>query len=111
MRLTKVCPHPGCPELQPCTHHTPKPWAGSQRRQRINKTGWQQQTDARRILRRHHRVCHWCGRPGADQVDHVVPIAEGGADTDDNKRPIHSRPCHDEKTKTEAARARRRSTS
>lgn len=62
----------------------------------------------RRILRRDHAVCHVCRKPGADDVDHVTPHAEGGPDTDDNLAPIHRRPCHQRKTKAEAARGRAR---
>jgi 5-methylcytosine-specific restriction endonuclease McrA len=51
-------------------------------------------------------ICHVCDRPGADQVDHVVPLAEGGADEDWNLAPIHSEPCHRRKTAAEAKRAR-----
>ncbi|MCA1569325.1 MAG: HNH endonuclease [Chloroflexi bacterium] len=72
----------------------------------MGRSGWQQQADARRVLRRHGRICHVCGLGGADQVDHVIPTFEGGPDTDENKRPIHSEPCHEEKTKAEAVRAR-----
>lgn len=100
---TTVCAQPGCPNLTPCPDH-PKatgPWAGSTRRQRIGNSGWQQQRDAARILRRHRGVCHWCHKPGADQVDHVIALAHGGSDTDANKRPIHAEPCHREKTARE----------
>lgn len=39
-------------------------------------------------------VCHLCGHPGADAIDHVVPVNKGGADTDDNKAPAHhTRAC------------------
>ncbi|WP_106212495.1 HNH endonuclease [Kineococcus rhizosphaerae] len=39
-------------------------------------------------------VCHLCGRPGADEVDHVIPIARGGALLDEaNCRPAH-RSCN-----------------
>ena len=35
-------------------------------------------------------VCHICGHPGSDAVDHVVPLARGGSDTDpDNLKPAH----------------------
>ena len=104
----RVCAEPGCPNLTPCPTHTRAPWTGSRRRDRIGKTGWQIQADARRILRRHHNICHICGQPGATQVDHVVPIGEGGTDDDTNKRPIHPHPCHTNKTAAEAARARAR---
>lgn len=80
-------------------------WDNSRRRARIAKSGWQQQKDAQRILKLHHRRCHWCSKPGADEVDHVIPLAEGGADTDANKRPIH-KACHKAKTRAEAERAR-----
>lgn len=102
-----VCARPGCPELRPCPveGHEPKPWASSTRKQHV-RSGWQQQRDNKRILRRHRYICHVCGEFGAMQVDHVMPLFEGGPDTDDNKRPIHAEPCHREKTAAEAARAR-----
>lgn len=108
-RAPKICSAPRCPNLQPCPNpdHTPAPWAGSRRSERTI-SGSAQQKRAARIMRKHERVCHVCGKPMADEVDHVVPVGEGGADTDDNLRPIHSVPCHKRKTATEAARARRR---
>lgn len=110
-RAPSVCTTPGCPQLAPCPIHAPKPWAGSQRRQRIGKSGSRQQADNHRILRAHHRLCHWCGHPDADQVDHLTEIADGGPDVPANKRPIHGscphcgRRCHLEKT-IEARRRR-----
>lgn len=39
-------------------------------------------------------VCHICGHPEADAVDHVVALARGGSDTDPaNLKPAHHRPC------------------
>lgn len=52
--------------------------------------------------------CHVCGGFGADEVDHVIALEEGGPDTFDNRRPIHSKPCHVTKTAEEAARGRAR---
>ncbi len=46
-----------------------------------------------------------CGKPGADQADHVIARAEGGADDESNMAPIHKRPCHQAKSAAEAARA------
>lgn len=111
-RLPKVCADPKCGELTDggtyCPEHQPEPWAGSTRRERIGRSGSQQQAANKRTLRNHKWICHVCGKPGADEVDHVTPLAEGGTDTDDNRRPIHSTPCHQAKTQQEAARARRR---
>jgi 5-methylcytosine-specific restriction endonuclease McrA len=35
--------------------------------------------------------CYLCGEPGADTIDHVVPLANGGTMTADNERPAHFR--------------------
>lgn len=56
-------------------------------------------------------LCAECKRQGrvtlATQRDHIKPLAEGGADTDDNVQGLCA-PCHDAKSKTEAARGVRR---
>jgi 5-methylcytosine-specific restriction endonuclease McrA len=59
-------------------------------------------------MARDHGICHVCKQPGSDRVDHVIPVAEGGADDVANKAPIHQVPCHVAKTAAEAERARRR---
>lgn len=105
-RASKSCSKPGCPELQPCPTHAPKPWAGSPRSERT-LSGSAEQARAKRILRRYDEICHVCGGISADEVDHVISRGEGGPDTEANLRPIHSRPCHERKTLAEAERARR----
>lgn len=62
----------------------------------------------KRVLREHAGVCHWCGKPGGDEVDHVVNRRSGGSDDLENLRPIHKYPCHNEKTQQEAQSARRK---
>lgn len=99
--IEKVCSR--CGRIG-CTAHKPKPWVNSKRRQSV-VSGWEQQRRAKRILRRDD-TCHVCQLPGANQVDHVIPVAEGGADDEANLRPIHSIPCHANKTAEEARRAR-----
>jgi 5-methylcytosine-specific restriction enzyme A len=89
-----------------CPDHKPKPWAGSRRRERVTLSGSAEQARRKRILEQYLYCCHVCGKPGADQVDHRIPLGEGGADEDWNLAPIHSEPCHREKTAAEARRAR-----
>ncbi len=36
-------------------------------------------------------ICWLCGRPGADTVDHVIPIADGGSNDPSNLRPAHGK--------------------
>ena len=62
-----------------------------------------------RILKRDHWLCRCeeCTSTGAlkiaHEVDHIVPLAEGGRDNDDNLGAIN-RDCHKRKTAREAAR-------
>lgn len=79
-------------------------WQTSTRRQRLPKD-WP--AIRRRILRRDAYVCHVCGQPGADQVDHII---RGDDHSDTNLAAIHDNPCHRRKSSAEghAARPRRR---
>lgn len=54
------------------------------------------------ILRRDRRTCYRCGAE-ATEADHVVPIAEGGANDLSNGRAICA-PCHTEKSNEEQQR-------
>lgn len=49
----------------------------------------------KRRLARSNYLCEWCLKAGraivADVVDHIVPLAHGGPDTDDNTRNL----CND----------------
>jgi 5-methylcytosine-specific restriction protein A len=75
-------------------------------------TGWDRgaerraeftRAEKRSILRVHGRICHRCQRGGATEVDHVVPIAEGGLNDPSNGRPIHEA-CHRAKSREETRR-------
>lgn len=111
-RALKVCAHPGCTALvngTRCPEHAPKPWARSaDAPRRSNLSGSAQQARARRVITRDGTICHVCGIAGANQADHVIPVAEGGADDESNMRAIHGIPCHAEKSAAESARARSR---
>lgn len=37
-------------------------------------------------------TCAWCGREGADTVDHILPLSKGGSLLDErNWRPMHAK--------------------
>lgn len=44
----------------------------------------------RAAILQHNDTCHICGQPGADTVDHLTPIAAGGAPYD----PANLAPAH-----------------
>jgi 5-methylcytosine-specific restriction endonuclease McrA len=50
-------------------------------------------------------ICHLCGLPGADTVDHVRPGDDHGLA---NLRPAHDEPCHRRKCAQEGVQARAR---
>jgi 5-methylcytosine-specific restriction protein A len=62
--------------------------------------------DRNRIRERDCGMCQHCKAQGiarlGTQVDHVIALWAGGSDADDNKQLLCD-PCHDAKTKREAA--------
>ena len=39
-------------------------------------------------------ICHLCGHPGSDAIDHIEPLALGGPDERHNLAPAHhTNPC------------------
>lgn len=83
------------------------PWEGrssASKRYGMSGSAWQKLRLT--ILKRDGYVCYVCHLPGADEVDHIIPVGEGGARSDPaNLGAIHSEPCHEEKSKAEAQRA------
>ena len=55
-----------------------------------------------RILRRDRGICYVCHGAGAKEVDHIVPVSQGGGEEDSNLAAICSYPCHARKTSSEA---------
>lgn len=117
-RAPSRCNEPGCPEIAVlrgrCDIHQRKAWEGRSPfvdRYGMTASEWAKLKSS--ILHRDNYVCYECHIGGADTVDHIVPVAEGGARSDPaNLAAMHQEPCHDDKTKREAARgvARRRAT-
>ncbi len=108
-----VCNEPGCPDLVPtgknrCPAHAPKPWAGSTRGKATASPAWRKLRA--RILKRDGGRCYICGGPGADTVDHILSVANGGTDDPSNLASVHDRNaphCHRTKTATVDRRGRR----
>lgn len=69
---------------------------------------WRRKRD--RALRRDNYLCQPCMRAGriqpASEVDHIVGLAFGGDDNDDNLEAICT-PCHKAKTARESQAGRR----
>lgn len=53
------------------------------------RTHTRAQRAANKRILRGSDICHICGHPGSDAVDHVDPLARGGGDGAANKRPAH----------------------
>lgn len=97
-----------------CDVHQRKAWEGrSSFVDRYGMTGTEWAKLKASILARDDYVCYVCGMGGADTVDHIRNVADGGARSDpSNLAAIHDEPCHADKTKAEAraGAARRRAT-
>jgi 5-methylcytosine-specific restriction endonuclease McrA len=92
-----------------CEDHKREAWANrASSTERYGLSGSAQQALHRSVLIEAGFICYDCGLPGADVVDHIIPIHLGGARTDrSNLGAMHQDPCHDDKTKAEnAERAR-----
>ncbi|UQE75802.1 HNH endonuclease [Gordonia sp. PP30] len=64
----------------------------------------------RQAIIRDGNACTRCGADGRQVqlfCDHIIPVAEGGTDTLDNATMLCG-PCHQPKTRSEAARGRQR---
>ncbi len=79
-------------------------WAGSTRRFRL-PTNWYTEL-VPETFAVYGDICHVCGSPGADQVDHVIP---GDDHSLANRRPVHGpntpQRCHVYKSSAEGGRA------
>ena len=69
------------------------------------KRGYAGVLDRKRIRERDCGLCQQCLREGRTTVgypvDHIIPLADGGTDDDDNKETL-CQPCHDAKSAREA---------
>jgi 5-methylcytosine-specific restriction protein A len=121
LRPMKPCAAPQCRALvrgaRYCEahKHLAEAWATSKRSDKSGLTGraWRRLRD--QIMKRDGYICRCdeCRRTGtlkdAHEVDHIVPLSQGGTDAAGNLRAIN-RDCHRAKTHKEAQTARQRAT-
>lgn len=109
------CAVQGCPALVSgqarCVAHTTaadKPWGSTHQPVRIRGRKLQ---DMRRRLFARSPLCVVCLKAGLTTIatirDHIVPLAEGGADNESNEQAL-CQGCSDAKTRQESARGGRR---
>jgi len=55
----------------------------------------------RKLILHRDPVCRACERKAAEEVDHIVPLAKGGARLDARNLQGLCKPCHSTKTATE----------
>jgi 5-methylcytosine-specific restriction endonuclease McrA len=102
-----------------CPDHQRIPWAGrDDKASRYGISSGRWRTLKRRTAQRDNHTCYRCGTteaelqradPEADplELDHITPIAEGGAVEDMDNLGMICGPCHALKSAAEAARANR----
>ena len=66
-----------------------KPYARMTQRERDGRNSVEWKRTRAAVFAIHGDVCWLCGRPGADTVDHVAPLSEGGTNAMSNLRPAH----------------------
>lgn len=111
--MSRVCPTPRCPNLQPCPVHetaTQHGWRTAHGTNEHRLRGRKLQR-ARQALFAEEPLCRPCRKAGRLVVatirDHIIPIAEGGTDEPENTQPL-CQGCSDVKTRAEAERGRQR---
>ncbi len=96
-RALKVCAEPGCPALVAagttrCPEHARTPWVSSDGTRPRRITGRRLQRMRAFVYQRDGGVCWICGLSAGVtdyEVDHVVPLSEGGRDAISNLRVAH----------------------
>jgi 5-methylcytosine-specific restriction endonuclease McrA len=54
-------------------------------------TGRALQSLRKKVFSHYGDICWLCGQEGADTIDHVIMVSQGGSNTIENLRPAHGR--------------------
>jgi len=107
-RGPKVCSVGGCgrtaaPGASRCAEHLARPPGGP--RESPSARGYDRAWERLRIwFLNRNPFCAVCGAP-AEEVDHMMPLAQGGARLDQRNLQAMCKPCHSRKTATERMKA------
>lgn len=91
-----------------CPNHQKTPWQSANRNpehsaaQRGYGPDWRAVRG--QVLSRDKCICAICGKPGANEVDHIKPKSAGGTDDPSNLRAVHHA-CHHRKSSSEGGKA------
>jgi 5-methylcytosine-specific restriction protein A len=106
----RPCSHPKCPNLD-CQEHQVDAWRTHERPEVTRIRGRELQRRRARLFAR-ERWCRTCAQDGrrtlATVRDHIVPLAEGGTEDEQNIQPL-CLDCSDLKTERESRRGVQRS--
>src|SRR5262245_63219044 len=103
-----TCPNPARPGQARCTTHYRQREAERSRRRREATSGifkrkrW---LTTRKAVPARDPICRVCGTHVSEEVDHIVPLNEGGDPWDLERLQGICRPCHQAKTARENAGA------
>ena len=95
-----------------CDDHQPQPWANRPRKQDrygISSGTWR--SLKQQVARRDHTTCYVCGREADEgetyDLEHKRPISQGGSPRDLDNLGLICQPCHEIKSRAEAAEGNR----
>ena len=118
-RPARPCTHPGCGVLTRgkvprCPEHPEESWARNEYANNVKRITGPRLQKLRRQLFQREPLCVACKNAGrvslATQRDHIIPLAEGGADNEQNTQGLCA-PCHELKRQEEVKRGVARSKS
>lgn len=86
-----------------CDAHKPRPQESARARYRQGYRDPNYHRERQAALTRSKGACERCGSPGPLEVDHIVPLRDGGANTRSNLQ-VLCKPCHLAKTRVDRRR-------
>ena len=107
MPYVTLCSWPGCPNTidvgNYCEEHRPQRTSPKKTDPKYWTTSWRQ--TQKYVFVRDHYHCQACDRllsDGQAHCDHIIPVAQGGSDYEDNLQTLCIA-CHNRKTRAEEA--------